>query len=109
MRANEILTEWKEVEFVCVNDQFDNVTSQDSQNALYNALRSIPDIIAYKQDFGEHNSMAVITHDEEDLNSIKQLAQQHGVKIDLINDISSRFVNSIYDNELEGLTDWYAS
>jgi len=109
MRANEILNEALEIEFVCVNDSFPDATKQEQQDGLFGALLAIPDAIVYRQDFGEHNSMAIIVRDEDAIQEIKRLAQENGIAIDMYNDVSEKFIDSIYNNTLEGLVDWYAS
>ena len=109
MRANEILNEALEIEFVCVNDSFPDATKQEQQDGLFGALLAIPDAIVYRQDFGEHNSMAIIVRDEDTIPEIKQMAQKNGIAIDMYNDVSEKFIDSIYNNTLEGLVDWYAS
>lgn len=109
MRANEILNEAMEIEFVCVNDSFPDATKQEQQDELFDALRQVPKVLVYRQDFGEHNSMAVIVRDEDAIPAIKRLAQENNIAIDLYNDVSERFIDSIYNNTLEGLVDWYAS
>ncbi len=109
MRASEILNEALEIEFVCVNDSHLDATKQGQQDELFAALREVPDVLVYRQDFGEHNSMAVIVRDEDAIPEIKRLAQEGNITIDLYNDVSERFIDSIYNNRLEGLVDWYAS
>ena len=108
MKLSEI-TEALEIEFVCVNDSFPDATRQEKQDELFNSLREVPGILVYRQDFGEHNSMAVIVRDESSIPEIKRLAQENDIQIDLYKDVSERFIDSIYTNELEGLVDWYAS
>ena len=39
--------------FVCVNRDYPDSTSPEQQLALFDALKSVPDIIAYIQDFNE--------------------------------------------------------
>ena len=53
---------------------------------LFQALKAVPGVIVYKQDFDVHNSMAAIIKDEADKDApklIKRLAQQNKVAIDL--------------------------
>ena len=106
----EDVNEAYEIEFVCVNPNFCDATEQKNQDALFDALRSVPGIIVYKQDFDVHNSMAAIIKNEDDKNApakIQQLAKQHGVGIDLENDVSQSMIDDIVTNRLEGLTDYY--
>ena len=110
MRATEFISEAYEIEFVCVNPNFCDATEQKNQDALFDALKSVPGIIVYKQDFDVHNSMAAIIKDEDDKLApakIQQLAKQHGVGIDLENDVSQSMIDDIVTNRLEGLTDYY--
>lgn len=109
MRLAEFVNELTEVEFVCVNDSFPDATKQEQQDELFDALREIPNILVYKQDFGEHNAMAAIVWDTDDVSKVKAIASENGVAIDLIQPVSSNRVNDIYNNQLEGLTDWYAT
>ena len=106
---DEGLNEALEVEFVCVNDSFPDATKQEQQDELFAALREVPGALVYRQDFGEHNSMAVIVRDEDAIPEIKRLAQENSIAIDMYNEVSERFIDSIYNNTLEGLVDWYAS
>ena len=110
MRFKDLICEAYEIEFVCVNPNFCDATEQKNQDALFDALKSVPGIIVYKQDFDVHNSMAAIIKDEDDKNApakIQQLAKQHGVGIDLENDVSQSMIDDIVTNSLEGLTDYY--
>lgn len=110
MRFKDLICEAYEIEFVCVNPNFCDATDQKKQDALFDALKSVPGIIVYKQDFDEHNSMAAIIKDEDDKLApakIQQLAKQHGVGIDLENDVSQSMIDDIVTNRLEGLTDYY--
>lgn len=109
MKARDILNEFVEVEFVCVNDSFPDATKQEQQDELFDALREVPNIVVYKQDFGEHNSMAAIVFDDTDIFEIEDIAVENGVAVDEIQSVPRSRVDDIYDNRLEGLTDWYAS
>jgi GNAT superfamily N-acetyltransferase len=103
----ESINEATEIEFVCVNDAFDDATKQEQQDELFDALRDVQGILVYRQDFGEHNSMAAIIQDESAIPEVERLAKENGVKIDMYNDVSERFIDSIYTGELEGLVDWH--
>ena len=108
--TSESIRESYEIEFVCVNPNFCDATEQKNQDKLFQALRAVPGIIVYKQDFDEHNSMAAIVKDEEDTDApalIKKLAQQNKVGIDLENDVSQGMMDDIITGRLEGLTDYY--
>jgi hypothetical protein len=110
MKIKDILTEAYEIEFVCVNPNFCDATDQKDQDALFNALKSVPGIIVYRQDFDVHNSMAAIIQDESNTDipkKIQQLAKQHGVGIDLENDVSQSMIDDIVTGRLEGLIDYY--
>ena len=109
-KKSESIRESYEIEFVCVNPNFCDATEQKNQDKLFQALRAVPGIIVYKQDFDEHNSMAAIVKDEEDTDApalIKKLAQQNKVGIDLENDVSQGMMDDIITGRLEGLTDYY--
>lgn len=118
MKINEIISpSFKELEFVCVNSSTPNATSKKNQDALYDALRSVPNIIVYRQDFSDEDhteiSMAVVfaSHDsdlnKQALNSVKKLAKKYNVSIDLIEPIPDRRIDSIYREDLENLKDWF--
>ena len=54
--------------------------------------------------------MAAIIKDESDSvapEKVQQLAKQHGVGIDLENDISQSMIDDIVTGRLEGLIDYY--
>ena len=109
-KKNESIRESYEIEFVCVNPKFCDATEQKNQDRLFQALRAVPGIIVYKQDFDEHNSMAAIVKDEADTDApklIQKIAQQHKVAIDLENDVSQSMMDDIITGRLEGLTDYY--
>jgi len=109
-KKNESIRESYEIEFVCVNPNFCDATEQKNQDRLFQALRAVPGIIVYKQDFDEHNSMAAIIKDEADTDApklIQKIAQQHKVAIDLENDVSQSMMDDIITGRLEGLTDYY--
>ena len=109
-KKSESIRESYEIEFVCVNPNFCDATEQKNQDKLFQALRSVPGIIVYKQDFDEHNSMAAIIKDEADTDApklIQKLSQQYKVAIDLENDVSQGMMNDIVSGRLEGLTDYY--
>ena len=109
-KKSESICESYEIEFVCVNPNFCDATEQKNQDKLFQALRAVPGIIVYKQDFDAHNSMAAIIKDEADTDApklIKKLAQQHKVAIDLENDVSQGMMDDIVSGRLEGLTDYY--
>ena len=110
MRIKDLICEAYEIEFVCVNPNFCDATDQKDQDALFNALKSVPGIIVYRQDFDVHNSMAAIIQDESNTDipkKIQQLAKQHGVGIDLENDVSQDMIDDIVTGRLEGLIDYY--
>ena len=106
---NASLAEAKEIEFVCVNPAHDDATKQHEQDALFQALKDVPGVIVYRQDFDIHNSMAAILKSNADVKEIKALAKKHNVKIDLTKNVSDRFIDSLYTGDLEGVTDWYDS
>ena len=106
----EVVREAYEIEFVCVNPNFCDATDQKDQDALFAALKSVPGIIVYRQDFDVHNSMAAIIKDESDTEApkkIEQLAKKFGVGIDLENDISQSMIDDIVTGRLEGLIDYF--
>lgn len=111
MRISDLICEDAvEIEFVCVNPDSCEATHQEDQDALFHALKGVPGIIVYRQDFDVHNSMAAILKNSADSNTvrqIKQLAKRHNVGIDLENEVSDRFIDEIYSGTADGLIDWY--
>jgi len=105
----ESINEAKEIEFVCVNPAHNDATKQHEQDALFQALKDVPGVIVYRQDFDIHNSMAAILKSNADVKEIKALAKKHNVKIDLTKNVSDRFIDALYTGDLEGVTDWYDS
>jgi hypothetical protein len=104
--------EAKEIEFVCVNPKFCDATDPKNQEALFQSLKQVPGIIVYRQDFQVHNSMAAILKSSADRNTvkqIKQLAKKHNVGIDLENNVSDRFIDSLYTDSAPNIIDWYDS
>ena len=109
-QTNKVVNESYELEFVCVNPDFCDATEQKNQDSLFQALKAVPGVIVYKQDFDVHNSMAAIIKDEADKDApklIKRLAQQNKVAIDLKNNVNQRRMDDIITGRLEGLTDYY--
>lgn len=93
---------YKEIEFVCHNDEFPSSTPEKNQMNLYNDLKKlIPSVHPYIQDFSEsghkQTSLAVIILDKENesswISKIKSLAEKHGVKIDLMTDLNDKQVD----------------
>lgn len=104
------IVEAKEIEFVCVNPSHSNATIQDNQDKLYELLKQVPGIVVYRQDFGEHNSMAAILKSTATAGTtakITALAKQADVEVDLNQEVSDQFVDSIYTGTLENLVDFY--
>lgn len=94
MRAKEFIYEGTEIEFVCVNKDVPGSTSPKAQAALYNALRTVPGIIVYKQDFDQDEdsfsggkSLAVFMKDESARASVLQMAKKYGVEVDLEDEV----------------------
>ena len=101
----------KEIEFVCVNPNFPNTTKQENQDKLFESLKTVESLIVYRQDFEEHNSLAVIINTPSKrkmltiLPQIKALATQCQVEVDFIQEVSNEFVSSVKNGTLEYLTD----
>ena len=101
---------WGELENMSKDRHVFIGTDQKSQDALYQALKSIPGIIIYRQDFDEHNSMAAILKQgatKETARQIATLAKKHNVGIDLENDVTNNFIDEIYKGTADGLIDFY--
>lgn len=104
--------EWIEIEFVCVNRDYPDSTSPEQQLALFDALKSVPDIIAYIQDFNEDEymqdagkSLAVLAKDDDVIQKVKEIAARHKVEVDLIQKRSESFVSSVLNDPT--VVDWF--
>jgi len=120
MRAREFITEnrnrYLEIEFVCVNKNVSGSTSPKDQDALFQALKQVPNIIVYRQDFDESEehtsggkSMAVIVvkGGNTTATKVRALAAQHGVMIDLTTYRDDRFIDRLYNDRVPAVTSWY--
>lgn len=120
MRAREFITEnrnrYLEIEFVCVNKDVSGSTSPKDQDALFQALKQVPNIIVYRQDFDESEehisggkSMAVIIvkGGSATATKVRELAAQHGVMIDLTTHRDDRFIDRLYNDRVPAVTSWY--
>ena len=120
MRAREFITEnrnrYLEIEFVCANKDVSGSTSPKDQDALFQALKQVPNIIVYRQDFDESEehisggkSMAVIVvkGGSATATKVRELAAQHGVMIDLTTYRDDRFIDRLYNDRVPAVTSWY--
>lgn len=90
MTTNPWGNDLPEIEFVCVNSDSDTATPPHKQEALWEALKTVPGLHVYRQDFSdEHHterSMAAIIRPDAPQHTrqtIHSLAKRHGVKVDL--------------------------
>lgn len=98
----------QEVEFVCHNTDFPNSSSLESLLSLRAAINAeVPGALAYMCDNGDDRhvqiSLAAIFNTEDTKRRIITLAKQHGVEIDLIQDVNIAKERSILDGTYEGL------
>ena len=87
---------YNEIEFVCVNSQVPG-TSLDAQRALYKDLKKLKGVIPLYQDWSEQGfeqlSLTAIYKDPALKKEILSLAKHHGVKVDLIRQVSDDYVD----------------
>jgi hypothetical protein len=112
MRAREFITETTEIEFVCVNKDVLGSTSPAAQRKLINALKNVPGIIIYTQDFDDDEdqfsggkSLSVLLHNESTEAEVLRLAQEVGVEVDVIQDRSEDFIRRVKNDP--ATTSWY--
>ena len=106
---------YKEIEFLCYNNQTNSSTTKENQIKLYQALKQLErennNILPYMQDFSEGSeeqiSLAVILlkNDRNLEHKILQLAKKNSVEVDLYNTVDDKFINSIIRKDLEYLID----
>lgn len=94
-----------EIEFMCVNSDFDNATPPHKQEALWEALKTVPGLHVYRQDFSDdkhmERSMAAIIRPEAPKHTrqtIHALAKRHGVGVDLEQPKEVRHVEGLKDD-----------
>lgn len=103
----------RELEFVCVNSEFEGATPLEKQDELFDRLKKVPGVIVYVQDFSEgeetQKSMAAIVKDgrEKTFQKIREIAANVGVELDLENEVEEGFIDDIVANRLEALDKWY--
>lgn len=100
----------KEVEFVCCNKTAPDATKPGDQHALMVSLSSVPGLHVYRQDFGDQQSLAaIIKHDapKHTMQTIGNLANRHGVKIDMVSDVDEQHIDNVVNRGLEGITHYF--
>jgi hypothetical protein len=120
LRAKEFITEnfggYPEIEFVCVNKDVPGSTEPKDQEALFQSLKKVPGIVAYRQDFDDDEdqvsggkSLAVIITKggAATAKKVKALAARHNVKIDLTAKRDDRFIDSLSTGSEPAVTDWF--
>lgn len=104
---------YKEIEFVCLNSDYEDSSNIDDQKKLYKDLKILQKesdykIHPYMQDFCDEKhkefSLAVIILDKENesywQNKILELGKKHNIEFDLYNNRSEYQVNNIIKGEL---------
>lgn len=108
MRAQDFLTEsnYKEIEFICVNPQFPEATDPEKQQLMYAGLTRIPGVIPLMQEWSDYSegqrSLSAIYKDRAARAKILALAKQLGVKIDLEQPVNDEYVDRAIQGEHEG-------
>lgn len=91
-----------ELEFLCANPQFPNFNNLlDKHQELYDKLNGMAGIISYRQDFEKTQSLAVILTDNNKRELVLSIAEEIGLSLDTINEVSEDFVNRVIRSELE--------
>jgi endonuclease III-like uncharacterized protein len=103
---------YTEIEFVCVNSSCPLATSKEQQNNLKSALLKLTGVHILHQNWStdskEQLSLSVVITDKTNestiLKVIKTLAKEYGVRIDLINKVSDKYIDMIvtksHDNQI---------
>jgi len=110
MRAKEFIiearTRYYEIEFVCVNPQFDDATDEEIQKKLYYTLQTIPGVIPLWQEWGEYSegqkSLSAIFKDRAARSAVLRAAKQLGVTVDLEQEVDDEYVDRAIRGEHEG-------
>jgi hypothetical protein len=103
----------KEVEFVCVNSNFNDYTKKEDQDKLFENLKKIKKLIVYRQNFKNRDSLAAIINTKSKkemlliMREIKKCAEDNNVLVDFIQEVSSDFILAIKNESLENLNDFY--
>jgi len=111
--ANQLFIEgkYKEIEFVCHNSEFCDATDLKQQKKLFSSLKRLKGVMPYRQDWSDKDnkqiSLAVVITDKENesklLKTIKQIAKDLNVKIDIIDYINDSKLDSILNKTLENI------
>jgi len=96
-----------ELEFVCHNSQHPDSTPLDKMVRLYQALKKIPEVLPYMQDWSEGDdiqfSLAVILKDNMGKDQVLDIAHKMGVLLDLEQEVSSNKVSEIENGTYDSL------
>jgi hypothetical protein len=103
---DESNTQYKEIEFLCVNPAFPEATDPQLQKKMYHGLKNIPGVIPLLQDQSDYSdgqaSLTAIYKDRAQRTAILQLAKQLGISIDLEQAVSDDYVDRAVRGEHEG-------
>jgi|TARA_B110000495_G_C22444602_1_gene278575 hypothetical protein len=95
--------EYEEIEFVCVNPEYDGATDEDSQMALYQELSKLSNVITLFQDWGDgQKSLTAIYNNPNVKTQILEISKKYGIKVDMIDPVSDDYVNRAIRGEHEG-------
>jgi hypothetical protein len=99
-------SDYKEIEFICVNPQFPDATDPELQKQMFVELKKIPGVIPLWQEWGDYSegqlSLSAIYKDKAARSKILSLAKQLGVKIDLEQSVNDGYVDRAVRGEHEG-------
>lgn len=103
---NEVATQYKEIEFVCVNPQFPDATDPKLQKQMHEKLKQIPGVIPLWQEWGDYSegqaSLSAIYKDRSARANILKLAKQLGVSVDLEQTVEDDYVDRAIRGEHDG-------
>jgi hypothetical protein len=99
-------SDYKEIEFICVNPQFPQATDPELQKQMFVNLKKIPGVIPLWQEWGDYSegqiSLSAIYKDKAARSKILSLAKQLGVEIDLEQPVNDSYVDRAIRGEHEG-------
>lgn len=97
---------YKEIEFVCVNSEFADASSSESQKRMYADLKKIPGVTPLWQDWSDDEqtqlSLTAIFKDPKVKQHVLAAAKRNGMKVDLVQPVSDDYVDRAIRGEHDG-------
>lgn len=98
MKIKDLTSSFKEIEFVCVNSNFESATHPESQKKLFKELQKIKNVIVLLQDWSDDDeqqiSMSAIYSNPADKSKILKAAKKCNVEVDIIRDVDNMYVHT---------------